>query len=388
MRIRERSGFTLIELLVTLAIMALVMTALMATLHSTVQARDDAQVEIATVSDGPRILDMIERDLRSIHVYNLKGGDVLRGKSESPGGMRGDRIDFVCCTDSARRIPGSDEEESDAQDVASDLNEVGYRLRTSSLSSDFLEIWRREDLFVDDQPFEGGTYEKVHERVQKFTITYLDHVGEKAAEKSDWDMAEEPRLPGAIKIELELQTSPDLVGGFVETTENALRIHRYTRVIAFHDDETVALAVRPSLPTKITGRNDGGAGGAKGGLDGAAGSGKDGLMEVTRGENSGGSLLDAVGGGGGELPGGGAPGSSFDIGGNGPAIKINLGPNGELSPGDEAKIEKFMNEYRGRFSGPGGFGGGGSGGGRGGGGTGGNNGGAPPIGGGSGPTTH
>jgi hypothetical protein len=36
------------------------------------------------VRDGPRILDMIEQDLRAIHVYNLKDGNVLHGVAEQP----------------------------------------------------------------------------------------------------------------------------------------------------------------------------------------------------------------------------------------------------------------------------------------------------------------
>jgi len=364
MRTRKRNGFTLVELLITLAILALIMAALLATLQSTVRAHDEAEVEISSVRDGPRILDMIERDLRAIHVYNLKDGNVLRGRSERPGGLRGDRVDFVCCNDSARRVPDPSRNDPEAEDIASDLNEVGYRLRSSALSDDFIELWRREDLFVDDEPFEGGAYEKVHDRVRRFEITYLNHLGEKAEEKTEWDMLEEKRLPGAVRIDLDLQASPELVGGFIEVQENALRVYRYTRVIAFPEDETVALAVRPYLPTKITGRNDNGgangpgAGGGKGeggenSTQIGAGGSPDGAGATPDGPAGGGSLKEFMEKGGR----GGGRRERFDFtSGEGPVLDVNPGQDGQLSEQDQQKIEDFLNDYRNRYSGRGGSG--------------------------------
>jgi prepilin-type N-terminal cleavage/methylation domain-containing protein len=351
----RRAAFTLIELLVTIAIVALIMTALLGTLHTTVLAHDEAEIEMASVRDGPRILDMVERDLHALHVFNVRDGAVLRGQSERPGGLRGDRIDFVCCNDSARRLADSAPGDHEFADVASDLNEVGYRLRSSALSGDFIELWRREDLFVDEDPFEGGTYERIHERIRHLEITYLDHLGDKSEESDEWDMGEKARLPGAIRIDLELQASPELVGGFVETEENAARIYRYTRVIAIPSDWNESLTVRPYLPIQIIGRGDevgadsGGRGGGKG-PEGSEGLGGGGLNPA----GGSGSLSDMMENGG--------PTSSrseFTVFGDGdtPSIDINPGSDGSLSESDQAKVEQYMNEYRDRFggSGTGGF---------------------------------
>ncbi len=385
MRRTDRTGFTLVELMVAIAIMALVMTALLGTIQGTVQARDEAEIEIASVRDGPRILDMIERDLRSLHVYNLKDGAVLKGERRSPGGLRGDRIDWVCTNDSARRLgDGAEEVESDA-DVASDLNEVGYWLRTSSLSPDFLELWRREDLYVDEEPFDGGNFEKIHDRVTRFEVTWLDHLGDKAEESSDWDMTEKKRLPGAVRIDLELQASPELVGGFVEYEAEEQKIYRYTRVVAFADDQSLALSVRPYLPVTITSRNDSGAGGGggKGKGDTKAGMGDssaDTKEEMRRG--GGNSLMDM-------MEGGGMPGdkSQFDIDLSArDGLDISIGGDGQLSASDEARLDEYLNDYRNRFQtgaggGKGGSGGNGGGGGGNGGGGGGGSGRQPPGGG-------
>lgn len=352
MRRADRSGFTLIELLVAFAIMALIMTALLGTVHGTLVARDEAEIEVASVRDGPRILDMIERDLRALHVYNLKDGQVLRGERRTPGGLRGDRIDFVCSNDAARRLGDGADEVDEAGEVASDLNEVGYRLRAGALSDDFMELWRREDLYVDEEPFDGGSYEKIHDRVTRFEITYLDHLGDKADEESDWDMAEKKRLPGAVRIDLELQASPELVGGFQELEAEEQKLYRYTRIVAFPDEQNLALSVRPYLPVTITGRNDnaglrGGKGGGTSAL-GGAGTGGD-TTELGKPSGGGQSLAEMFENGG--IP-GGDHNTNFHIDFNDRSgLEFNVGAGGELSPQDEARLEEYLSDYQNRFRG-------------------------------------
>jgi type II secretion system protein J len=360
----RRAGFTLIELLVAMAIVALILTALVATLQGTLKAHDDIAIEMAAVRDGPRILDMFERDVRSMHLFNIKDGNVLLGKSDHPGGLRGDRIDFVCQEDSSRRLADPSVKNDVGAGVASHVNEVGYRLRPSSFSTDFLELWRREDIFVDDQPFDGGTYEKIHDRVAAFQITYLSELGDKAEESDDWDMTQKKQLPAAIRLHIELQASPELVGGFIENKAEERKIYAYDRLIAFRDSDQLGLNVRPYLPTKITTRSGAGAGGGAGGVLGG---------DMTGGAGAGGAA-GAAGGGAGGLPGGGgkigsgagAPmldgptmpknplggdrfsNNPFDPKGGG-NTKFSVGSGGNLSGADQQKIEDFLNSYRNQF---------------------------------------
>ena len=377
-RIR-RAGFTLIELLVAMAIVALILTALVATLQGTVKAHDDIEIEMAAVRDGPRILDMIENDLKSIHLYNMKDRNVLLGKSDHPGGLRGDRIDFVCQRDSTRRLVDPlAKDDGSAPGVASSVNEVGYRLRPSGFSQDFLELWRREDLYVDDLPFEGGVYEKIHDRIAAFQITYLSALGDKADEFDDWDMTQKKELPAAIRVHLELQASPELVGGFVENKAEERKIYSYDRVIAFAADTKLALGVRPYLPTKIVGRGAGAGGNGPGGGSGAlgpnggagplSGAGPGGLPgagpnnganEGKRDENmrqkGGNTLIDMK-----DRFEGKQQFNAFDSKNMGSPFLIH-GGGGGLSSGDQQKLEDFMNDYRNRFGqGSISFGGGGS----------------------------
>jgi len=359
---RHAAGFTLIELLVAMAIVALVLTALVATLQGTLKAHDDIAIEMAAVRDGPRILDMFERDVRSMHLYNIKDGNVLFGKSDHPGGLRGDRIDFICEKDSSRRLADPTVKNDLGSGVPSHVNEVGYRLRPSSFSTDFLELWRREDLYVDDQPFDGGTFEKIHDRVAAFQVTYLSELGDKAEEFDDWDMAEKKQLPAAIRLHLELQASPELVGGFVENKAEERKIYAYDRLIAFRDVDQLGLNVRPYLPTKITTRSGG---------SGAGGAGAGGVLS---GEMAGGAGAAA----GGAAGAGGQPGAGNTAAGagapnlDGPKMPKNplggdrfssnnpfdpknlkggmtIGGNGSLSGADQKTIEDFLDSYRSKF---------------------------------------
>jgi type II secretion system protein J len=327
----RRAGFTLIELLVAMAIVALILTALVATLQGTLKAHDDIAIEMAAVRDGPRILDMFERDVRSMHLFNIKDGNVLLGKSDHPGGLRGDRIDFVCQEDSSRRLADPSVKNDVGAGVASHVNEVGYRLRPSSFSTDFLELWRREDIFVDDQPFDGGTYEKIHDRVAAFQITYLSELGDKAEESDDWDMTQKKQLPAAIRLHIELQASPELVGGFIENKAEERKIYAYDRLIAFRDSDQLGLNVRPYLPTKITTRSGAGAGGG-----GKIGSG------------AGAPMLDGPTMPKNPLGGDRFSNNPFDPKGGG-NTKFSVGSGGNLSGADQQKIEDFLNSYRNQF---------------------------------------
>ena len=172
-------------------------------------------------------------------------------------------------------------------------------------------------------------------------------------------MAEEKRLPGAIRIDLELQASPELVGGFVELAHDEQKIYRYTRVIGFPDDESTALSVRPYLPTKITGRNDNGganAPGAGGGrknllADGGAAGGLPQVGGIPGGDGSGDggggqTAIDVIKNGG-----GGKRGTNFIGGFNGPTLDVHPSQDGKLSDSDQQKIEDFLNDYRNRYTG-------------------------------------
>ena len=350
---RKQLGFTMVEVLVTLAIMGMIMMGLQVTLDTAIFAHDDIAVDIAQVRDGPRILDMVERDIRSLHLFNIKDREVIRGTSERQFGMRADRIDLISGVDSTQRFisPLSSYEETEM--LASDITEVGYRLRPREDHEDFLELYRREDMFVDEDPLEGGRYELLHDRVTWFEITYLKQLGVDAETEEDWEMKPGTKLPAAIMIKLRLQARPDLIGDHVSLQERANLEYTYNRVIPIRLGHNNTLLVRPAMPVPSpTNSGDDGSGpGTMGGPgmpmapgegfgDGFGGPGG-GSGDDTKLRSRGGSSVADMGGGGRN-----GRGFSGDIGDG-----LRMNPDLKLDGEDQSALDDLLEEYMEQFNG-------------------------------------
>ena len=58
---------------------------------------------------------------------------------------------------------------------------------------------------VDDDLETDGTFQKVHDRLRSFNITYYNSLGHNAEEIFDWDSSTDDKLPRVIKIEFEIE---------------------------------------------------------------------------------------------------------------------------------------------------------------------------------------
>lgn len=102
-------------------------------------------------------------------------------------------IHFVSSIDS--KIP----EREDG--VQSDICEVGYYCRPNPDDSNFLNLYRREDFFLDDQLLKGGTGVLLSSAVQSFVIQYYN-----GTEWVDlWENIKDEGLPKGIKVEVALK---------------------------------------------------------------------------------------------------------------------------------------------------------------------------------------
>ena len=98
-------GFTLIEVVLTLALLGLLLPALYGILMSTLKLRNMIQEDGNPYSVGPRILDVIEHDIRGICFTNLDGTPYFLGSNSSEDGRDADRIDFFqAATEPAHRL--------------------------------------------------------------------------------------------------------------------------------------------------------------------------------------------------------------------------------------------------------------------------------------------
>jgi prepilin-type N-terminal cleavage/methylation domain-containing protein len=346
---RQR-GFTLIEVLLAMTITSVVMVTVATTFHVMLNARDVVDDLAESTEAGPRILNLIERDLRAIWTYNVHNNAVFRGRDMDVGGRDADRMDFLTSTDAVGTV-------LDLQNIPRKptLCEVGYWFKPNQKYRDVFEMWRREDPMVDDDIITQGSFQLVHDRVKNFKVTYYRTLGHEAPEELQWDSAVEDKLPKRIKIEFTIErkrSSRNVVNDAeIDDFEGAEKT--YVRHFVFDsrfDDVLSANTARiPVLPPEPVAQAEGGGGGGaageagKGGGGGGGGKGAGGLERTVGGAESG------PAGRGGRTGAGRGGAQGRPAGGNrGPAA-----PPGGMPPGFNPS--EFLN----RIGGGGGGGGGG-----------------------------
>jgi len=238
---RSTSGFTLVEILVVVMIMSMLMVTISQVLQSARQTRDTIHNIQETQLSGPAILNLIERDLRSIVTYARERADQLYVKNRVVGGMDADRIDFLTSVNGTVLV----EAERGNRYVKADANEVGYVLRLSQEHDDFLEIYRREDFGCDDKPFEGGRYTFLHDRVRAFEIKVYEEDGVDAEPLEDWGHDEYVGLPHRVEISLTLELAPRLVREQLKIAPVDKRTITYTRIVRFPESLFLAASIDP-----------------------------------------------------------------------------------------------------------------------------------------------
>jgi type II secretory pathway component PulJ len=233
-------GFSLVEVLVALLIVSGIMLALVQLLDATRITRDTIHNIQETQLAGPAIMDLIERDVRALMVYDTAPDRVLRIKDRVVLGHDADRIDFVASTDSVVL------NELDHRFLRADCNEVGYVLRINPQDDQFLELYRREDFGVDDEPFDGGAYTFLHDQVKDFDIAVFEEEGPDAESIEDWgDDEEHVGLPLRIEIRLTLELAPRLAHEQLKIVSVDKRTVTYTRLIRFPEPLLAQLEHQP-----------------------------------------------------------------------------------------------------------------------------------------------
>ncbi len=236
----SRSGFSLVEVLVALMIVSGIMLALTQLLEATRISRDTIHNIQETQLAGPAIMDLIERDLRGIMVYDRESDHALRVKNRVLLGRDADRIDFVTTTDSLVL------NEADRRLLRADVNEVGYALRLSPVEDDFLELYRREDFGIDEEPFDGGTYTFLHDHVKNLEIQIFEEDGQDVEGIDDWgDNDENVGLPRRVEIRLTLELAPRLSHEQLRIAPVDKRIITYTRIVRFSEDLLTQMEIQP-----------------------------------------------------------------------------------------------------------------------------------------------
>lgn len=259
---RSKAAFTIIEVLLTVSIMGMMMVAITRILTSVRVTRDRIHNIQETQMAGPVIVDMIVRDLYAIHVADRPRALHLRIKDRVEYGLDADRIDFVTSTDAREAFLDGERQ------LRADLCEVGYVTRVRPDDDQFLELFRRESFGVDDDPFSGGNYTFLTDRVKALVIEVFTEDGPDVEPLHDWGLnhqdTETHGLPAWIEIRLTLENAPRLLREQIErssrerATVTYIRTIRFPEGLRYEDDTSVPRFGVPQKPSEASGDGEDG----------------------------------------------------------------------------------------------------------------------------------
>ncbi len=238
---RSRAGFTLVEVLLVLMILSGILVTIAQVLTAARTSRDTIHNVRETQLAGPAILDLIEYDLRGIWTFNTDPESILRIGDRVVAGLDADRIDFATTTNGLVITPGT------TRFLRADVNEVGYCLRPNPDNNDFLELFRRESFGVDSEPFVGGEYTFLHDRIVGFDIRVYEEDGLDVEEYTSWgtEFDEFSGIPARVEIDVSLELAPRLLREQLKIAPIHARTVTHRRVIRFPEVLRRAVRLRP-----------------------------------------------------------------------------------------------------------------------------------------------
>lgn len=201
---RRSRGFTLLEVVVAITVVAIVVTFVYQILQNSVRGQTMVREGLRVPKIQNAILGQIFKDFRYLYWDGFTGDTGFIGKHHKVGGMDADSIHFVTARPS-RGVGGEDDDRRDR--IPSPITEVGYALRQNEEDSDFLELWRREDWFVDDNPVRGGKYMLIYDKITTFHLQYFPIPEENVSGEGvdEWDTRVKKRLPYAIVLDIKFE---------------------------------------------------------------------------------------------------------------------------------------------------------------------------------------
>ena len=248
------AGFTLVEVLIAALIMGMMFMSISKLMQSARQTRDTIHNLQETQLAGPAILEMLSSDIAGLFTVNRERQFWVGITDRTVNGLDADRIDFVTTSDSLLAIPDLGE---DDRPVRADYNEVGYVLRPNPDNDEFLELYRREDYGIDEEPMRGGEYTFLTNQVKGFNIEVFEEDGPDAEPVDDWGPAasdpERIGLPAFAKITLTIELKPRIDRESMDRTGRDRRTIDYVRYIRFperlrFEEEAIPRLTIPNAP--------------------------------------------------------------------------------------------------------------------------------------------
>jgi len=249
-------GFTLIEVVISVGLLALIMGVMYQALGQTIEKRNLVHDELRGPKVANAILAQVFKDFRYIYWGGLANDAGFRGKAVTLSGMDADRVAFI--TARRTRTVGAEDDGARREDEReSPLTEVGYACRANPNYHQWLELWRREDYYVDSKPTEGGSYTLLYDKIRSFRMRYFPtpeehYENDKGLE--DWDSAQKKKIPYAILLKIEFDVSdPDPDGDY--EPDDIDPIHRIILLRGGYNVDTPGSAANPGTTTNAPGTN-------------------------------------------------------------------------------------------------------------------------------------
>ena len=258
----EGAGFTLIEVLIAALIMGMMFMSISKLMQSARQTRDTIHNLQETQLAGPAILEMLSSDIAGLFTFNRERQFWVGITDRTVNGLDADRIDFVTTSDSLLAIPDLGD---DDRPVRADYNEVGYVLRPNPDNDEFLELYRREDYGIDEEPMRGGEYTFLTNQVKGFNIEVFEEDGPDSDPVDDWGpSAGDPErigLPAYAKITLTIELKPRIDRESMDRSGRDRRTIDYVRFVRFperlrFEEEAIPRLTIPNAPG-VAGNGDG-----------------------------------------------------------------------------------------------------------------------------------
>ncbi len=175
---RRQSGFTMIEVLLAIAIGGLLLTMVFSSLDSAVRQHRAVSDYSTPYAAGPAVLDAIEADLRNAYFYDMQENDSFWGADAEISGREADGMSFIACSLGHVGEPNLLSDTTFGYELKphprrSPTSEIQYVCRQSPDDRAYLELWRREDFHIDDEPHDGGIYRLVWPMVHALKFEYV-----------------------------------------------------------------------------------------------------------------------------------------------------------------------------------------------------------------------
>lgn len=192
---KERA-FTLIEILMAIAIVGVVMTTLYMSFGGSLTIIRNSTERAEQIRRIIVLQRIIQNDIQNINYPSQKKLRNFKITRKYNGNDPADRLDFIALLSQLSFFSAT-----------SPLREISYFIRPSQTSAQGVQLYnlyRREQLGIDDHPNKGGSVSLLAKRVKSLKIEASQDVGNDKWQRK-WDHRDKNSYPKGVRITITVQ---------------------------------------------------------------------------------------------------------------------------------------------------------------------------------------